>query len=51
MDTGSCIVCIKTEDIYIDIATDVEKRLWLMKNEVGEKIMAEFAALRSKTYN
>ena len=22
-----------------------------MKNEVGEKIMAEFAALRSKTYN
>ena len=27
MDTGSYIIYIKTEDVYEDIADDVEKRL------------------------
>ena len=26
MDTNSCILYIKTEDIYVDIAKDVETR-------------------------
>ena len=26
MDTGGFIICIKTEDVYEDIANDVEKR-------------------------
>ena len=71
MDTDSFIIHIKTEDIYEDIADDVEKRfdtsnyeidrplpigknkkvIGLMKDELGGKIMAEFAALRPRTYS
>ena len=71
MDTDSFIIQIKTEDIYEDIADDVEKRfdtsnyeidrplpigknkkvIGLMKDELGGKIMAEFAALRPITYS
>ena len=71
MDTDSFIVYIKTEDIYADIAKDVEARfdtsnyeldrplpkgknkkvVGLMKDECGEKITKEFAALRAKTYS
>ena len=28
MDTSSCIVCIKTEDIYADIGKDIETRFY-----------------------
>ena len=71
MDTDSFIMHIKTEDLYKDIADDVEKRfdtsnyecdrplptgknkkvIGLMKHELRGKIMAEFAALRPKTYS
>ena len=69
MDNDSFIINIKTEDVYEDIADDVEKRfdksnyevnkllptgknlkmIWLMKDELGEKIMTDFVALRPKT--
>ena len=59
---------IKTDDIYKDIAKDVETRfdtshyelvrplpktknekgIWLMKDELGEKIMIKFVELRAK---
>ena len=71
MDTKSCIVYIKTKDIYEDIAKDVEARfdtlnyeldrplpkeknekvIGLMKNQLGGKIMKEFAVLRATTYS
>ena len=70
MDTGSFIINIRTEDLYKDIANEVEKRfdtsnyevnrplpkgknkkvIGLMKDELGGKIIAGFAALRPKTY-
>ena len=65
------IVYIKTENMYKDIAADVETRFdtsnyeldrpsikrsykkvtGLMKNELGETIIANFVGLRAKTYN
>ena len=68
-DDNDFIINIKTEDVYEDIADDVEKRfdasnyevnkllptgknlkmIWLMKDELGEKIMTDFVALRPKT--
>ena len=68
-DTDSFIVYIKTDDIYKDIAEDIETRfdtlnyelerpfpkgknkkvIWLIKDELGRKIMAKFVALRAKT--
>ena len=38
MDTDSCIACIKTEDIYKDIATDVEKRFDTPNHELGRPL-------------
>ena len=71
MDTDSFIIYIRTEDVYEDIADDVEKRvdtsnyevnrllsagknkkvIGLMKDELGRKLMIQFAALRPKTYS
>ena len=71
MDTDSCIINIKTEYFYENIANDIEKIfdtlnyqvnrplpkeknkkvIGLMKDELGEKIMTDFAALRPKTYS
>ena len=71
MDTESFIIQMKTEDIYEDVASDVEKRfdtanhevnrplptgsnkkvVGLMKDELGGRIIAEFMALRPKTYS
>ena len=59
------IINIKTEDLYEDIANDVEKRFDSSnyevnkplrkrkneKDELGGKIMTEFAALRPRTYS
>ena len=67
MDTDSFVMHIKTEDIYKDIAGDVErwfdrkderplltsknkKVIGMFKDELGEKIMTEFCALRAKAY-
>ena len=70
-DTDRFIIHIKTEDVYEDIANDVEKRfdtsnhevdrplptgknknvIWLMKDELGKKIMRGFVAFRPKTYS
>ena len=68
MDTN--IVYIKTDDIYKEIAEDVEtrfdtsnyeldrplpkvkkKKIGLMKDELGGKIMKQFLGLRAKTYS
>ena len=71
MDTDSFIIYIKTEDVYENMADNVEKRfdtsnykvnrplptgknkkvIGLMKDELGGKIMIEFAAFRPKTYS
>ena len=70
MDTSSFIVYIKTDNLYKDIANDVETRFdttnyeldrllskgknkkvtGLMKDELSEKIMTRFSALR-ETYS
>ena len=64
MDTDSFIVFIKTDNIYKDIAEDVETRFdrplckgkhkkvfGLMKDELGGKIIKEFVGLIAKTYS
>ena len=67
MDTDSCIVCIKTNDIAKDFEArfdsskyELERPLhtgkhWkvigLMKNELGREIMKDLAGLRAKTYS
>ena len=71
MDTDKSYCYIKTDDIYKNIAKEVETRfitsiyqldkplfkqknkkvIGLMKYELGEKIMKEFAGLREKTLN
>ena len=49
MDTDSFILYIKIDDIYEEIAEDVETRFWklwirsgLMKDELGRKTLAKF---------
>ena len=71
MDTDSFIIHTKIEDVYEDIADDVEKRfdtsncevnkpqptgknkrvIGLMKDELGGKVIAKFAALSPETYS
>ena len=66
MDTDSFIPHIKTEDVYKDIANDVDtkyaikrplsreenkKVIGLMKDQLGGKNMTEFVALSPKTYS
>ena len=63
MDTESFIVYIKTDDIYKDIAEDVETRfetsnyesnkqvIGVMKDELDGKIMKEFVGFEAKTYS
>ena len=38
MDTDSCIVYIKTEDIYLDIAKDVETRFHALNYELDRPL-------------
>ena len=38
MDTDSCIVYIKTEDIYLYIAKDVETRFHALKYELDRPL-------------
>ena len=64
MNNDSFIVHVKTDNIYKDLAQDVEtrfdtsnfeidrplpKKIGLMKDELGEKVMKEFVGLRAKT--
>ena len=62
MDTDSFIVHVKTDDIYEDVAEDVETRLddsnlpkeknkkviGLMKDELGKQIIKELFGFRAK---
>ena len=63
LDTNSFIVYIKTDDIYIDVAKDVETRfdtssyelrrslpdvIGLMYDELGVKTLIVFAEMRTK---
>ena len=38
MDTGSLIICIKTDDIYKDIAEDVETRFDTLNFEINRSL-------------
>ena len=48
MDTDSFIVHVKTDDIYKDIAKDVEKVIELMKDKLGRKIIKFFVGFSAK---
>ena len=41
MDTNSFIVYIKTEDIYSDIAKDIETRFYTSNNELDRPLPKE----------
>ena len=66
LDTNSFIVYIKTEDIYIDLAKDVETRfdtssyqlrrslpnvIRLMYDELGVETLIVFAEMRTKRHS
>ena len=55
MNTESFNIYIETEDVYEDIANDVEKWFDTLNYEndrpLSRKFMIEFVALRSKTYS
>ena len=66
LDTNSFIVYIKTEDIYIDVAKDVETRfdtssyqlrrslpnvIRLMYDELGVETLVVFAEMRTKRHS
>ena len=67
MDTDSFIVYIKADDMYNNIAEDVEARfdtsdyelerplhkkvIGLMKDELGGKIITKFVGLKAKSYS
>ena len=51
MNTDSFIIYIKTDDIYKDIAEDVETRFDTLDYELGGIIMIELVRLRAKTYS
>ena len=59
MGTDSLKVCIKTEDIYLEMAKDVEARFDTSNYKLERpltiervrKLMTEFAAFRPKTYS
>ena len=66
LDTNSFIVYIKTEDIYIDVAKDVETRfdtssyelrrslpnvIRLMYDELGVETLIVFAEMRTKRHS
>ena len=66
LDTNSFVVYIKTEDIYIDVAKDVETRfdtssyqlrrslpnvIRLMYDELGVETLIVFAEMRTKRHS
>ena len=48
MDKNSFIVHVKTDDIYKDIAEDVEKVIELMQDKLGKKMIKFFVGFSAK---